>query len=344
MRLYLPLTKYPQPGPRTALYQQMEDRVAGVAGIQSSVIATAAPLNGGALRRIALDGKMPDDGQSAPTALIVAVGDKYFSTSGVAIRHGRDFRNDDGLPGKAAAIVNERWVEVHSQQTNPIGRQIRLIGDNEWASIVGVVPDIRQEGLRNAKPNPIVYVPLRYQPDRTSVLMIRTTSDIAQITAAVRSALRAVEPDIPVYSVMTMDELIAQARWQYVVFGSMFGIFAAIALALSAVGLYAVTAYSVTQRTQEIGVRMALGAEPRQIVWLILKRALIQLGIGLPVGIAGSFGVGLLLQSVLVGTSPRDPVTLASIVAVLIGVAVGACVWPARRAARLDPMIALRYE
>jgi len=128
------------------------------------------------------------------------------------------------------------------------------------------------------------------------------------------------------------------------VFGTMFAVFAGIALVLSAVGLYAVTAYSVTQRTAEIGVRMALGAQAEQVWWLILKRSLVQLAIGLPVGIAGAFGVGKLLQSVLVQTSTRDPLTIASIAVLMMFVSLAACFWPARRATRLDPVSALRYE
>jgi putative ABC transport system permease protein len=136
----------------------------------------------------------------------------------------------------------------------------------------------------------------------------------------------------------------AQQRWPFRVFGSMFALFAGIALVLSAVGLYAVTAYSVSQRTAEIGVRMALGAQADHVLWLVLKRSLVQLGIGLPIGLAGAFGVGRLLQSVLVQTSTRDPVTIASIAALMVGVSIAACVLPARRAMRLDPVSALRYE
>lgn len=155
--------------------------------------------------------------------------------------------------------------------------------------------------------------------------------------------MRAIEPDLPLFGIQTLDRLLAQMRWPFRVFG-MFAIFALIALVLSAVGLYAVTAYSVTQRTTEIGVRMALGAQAKQVLWLVVRRGLVQLAIGLPIGIAGAFGVGRLLQTLLVQTSTRDPVTLGSIAGLMIAVAIAACFWPARRATRLDPVSALRYE
>ena len=156
--------------------------------------------------------------------------------------------------------------------------------------------------------------------------------------------MRAIDPDLPLFGILTMDQQLAQQRWPFRIFGTMFAIFAVIALALSAVGLYAVTAYSVSQRTQEIGVRMALGAQAPQVLWLILRRSIVQMAIGLTIGIGGALGVGKLLESVLVQTATRDPVTLMSIVALLVVVSIAACFWPARRATRLDPVSALRYE
>jgi len=154
----------------------------------------------------------------------------------------------------------------------------------------------------------------------------------------------ALDGDIPVFNVRTMDELMARGRWQYQIFGGMFAVFAGIALLLAAVGLYAVMAYSVTQRTQEIGVRIVLGAPPRDVVWLFLRRALVLVVIGLTIGMSGAFGVGRLLQSILVQSSGRDVPVLLSIALLMIVVAVTACVWPARRATRLNPVAALRYE
>jgi len=207
-----------------------------------------------------------------------------------------------------------------------------------------VSPTVRQRSFQDPLPDPVVYVPIRSQAPAFGTLMLRSTGDPAGLTPSVREEVRAIDPDLPLFGILTMDQQLAQQRWQFTVFGTMFGVFALIALMVSAVGLYAVTAYSVSQRTQEIGVRMALGAQGSQVLWLILRSATIQLIIGLSIGLAGAFGVGKLLQSLLVQTGASDPVTLVGITALLTIVSVVACLWPARRATRLDPVHALRYE
>jgi putative ABC transport system permease protein len=176
------------------------------------------------------------------------------------------------------------------------------------------------------------------------MLLIRAPRDAASLTTLAREEVRAIDPDLPLFGILTMDQQLAQQRWAFRIFGTMFAIFAVIALALSSVGLYAVTAYSVAQRTQEIGVRMALGAQAAQVLWLILKRSIVQMAIGLTIGIAGAVGVSKLLASVLFQTGARDPILLIAIVSLLVGVSTAACVWPARRATRLDPVNALRND
>ena len=287
-----------------------------------------------------------------PVVTTVSVGDDYFDTIGVQLLRGRAFTAADGLHGQESAIVNRRFVAIHFADEDPIGRRIKLEIQNRapdtpepaWLTIAGVAPDIRQGGLQNRETDPVVYVPHRTESPRSGVLIVRTLVDPAAVTALVRDTMRVLEPDLPLFDIRTLDQQLAEQRWQFQIFGTMFATFALIALVLSAVGLYAVTSYSVTRRTQEIGLRVALGARPGQVQWLILRLALGQLAIGLTIGVAGAFGVGQLLQSVLVQTSPTDPMTLLSIVAVLLTVAVMACVWPARRAAGLDPMVALRHE
>ena len=352
MRVYLPLTKYPEVEPRIELFRQFEERLRGIAAIEASAMAIATPGGGGASRPLAIDGHPTPVGVEPPTVSTLSVGDDYFDTLGVQLLRGRTFTSTDGLPGQESAIVNERFVTMHFADEDPIGRRIRLENPNRapdtpepvWLTIAGVAPDIRQVSLQDPEPDPGVYVPHRIESPRSGVLMLRTLGDPADVTALVRDTMRILEPDLPLFNIQTMDQRLAQQRWPFRVFGSMFATFALIALVLSGVGLYAVTAYSVTQRTREIGLRVALGARPGQVQWLILRLALWQLAIGLLIGVAGALGVGQLLQSLLVQTSPTDPTTLVSIVALLMSVAVLACLWPARRAARLDPMEALRYD
>jgi ABC-type antimicrobial peptide transport system permease subunit len=161
---------------------------------------------------------------------------------------------------------------------------------------------------------------------------------------AVRKVVQSVDPDQPVFSIQTLDEMLADSRWPFRVFGTIFAIVAFVALALSAVGLYAVMAYAVSQRTQEIGLRMALGADSEQMSWLILKRGLVQLAIGLILGLAGALGLSGVLRGLLIGVTPTDPVTFATITLLLTAIAMAACYLPARRAARVDPLIALRSD
>jgi putative ABC transport system permease protein len=189
-----------------------------------------------------------------------------------------------------------------------------------------------------------VYLPYRQDPPTGASIMVRSRLEPGAVMSEVRRAVQTIDQDQPVFTMQTVDQMLAQAQWPFRVFGSLFAIFAIIALTLSAVGLYAVMAYSVTQRTQEIGVRMALGAGANQVLWLVLRRGLIQVAIGVAIGLGGAFFLSKALGSVLVQVTPRDPATFAGISILLVLVALAACVIPARRASRVDPLVALRAE
>ena len=355
MRMYLPLTQYPEPEPRRELYEELEERLGRLAAIQASAVVTAPPLSGGGSQAVEVDGSGGDTGEVLPTATTLWVSDGYLDVLGVQMVRGRWLGPDDGLPGSEVAVVNQRFVEVHLEGGDPLGRRVRLVApannaaaadppEREWLTIVGVMPNIRQSAVQELETDPIVYMPLRSNPVRGVALLVRTSADPGSAIPLVREAMSAVQPDLPLFDIMTMDQYLAEQRWPFRVFGLMFSVFAGIALILSGVGLYSVTAHSVTQRTQEIGIRVAHGAQPRQVTWLVLRRALGQLAIGLPIGLAGAVAVGQLLQSLVVQTSATDPLTLATIVLLLAVVAVVACIIPAQRAARLDPMVAFRVE
>jgi putative ABC transport system permease protein len=189
-----------------------------------------------------------------------------------------------------------------------------------------------------------VFIPLRQQPNSGASVVVRSRAEPGTIMSAVRQEVKTIDSDQPVFTVQTVDETLARQRWPMRVFGSLFAIFAFIALVMSSVGLYAVMAYSVTQRTQEIGVRMALGAEGKQVRWLILRRGLFQLGIGLAIGLVGAWYAGRAVAPLLVQITPNDPLTLGGIAALLSLVSIAACMIPARRATRLDPLTALRVD
>jgi predicted permease len=354
MNLGLPLARYPQRDTRTLLYQHLEERLRAVPAIQASAITTMLPTQGGFERQLTIDGRPPAAGVAPPTVTMVLISNGYFDALQIPVLRGRAFLEGDGTPGHEAAIVNQRFVAVHFKGEDPIGQRITLVDAQPGsvdpsvpslpAAIVGVVPSVRQRGGNDPDPDPVVFLPYRVDAQRFTQLVVRGAGDASSLTAVVRDEMRALEPDLPLFDIRTFDDRLAQQRWPFRIFGTLFTVFAIIALMLSAVGLYAVTAYSVSQRTQELGVRMALGAQPAQVLWLVLRRGLIQLAVGLPLGVAGALGVGKLLESLLVQTSARDPLTLASITALLVVVSIVACVWPARRATRLDPVSALRYE
>jgi len=357
--LALPERKYPAIEQRLAFYERLEERLKSNPKIESVTIASNAPMQGGFLRRLIIDGKPLDQGQQAPNVTMLTIDPRYFKTVGLALQRGRDLTDEDGMTGREAAIINQRFAALHFPSQDPIGRRITLSIDLQGgappqggipvsltATIVGIVPNLRQRDFQLPDPDPIAYLPFRTDPRGFMNLIVRSAGDPNLMTPILREEVRAIDPDLPLFGIRTMDAALAQARWPFRIFGTMFSIFALIALTLSAVGLYAVTAYAVSQRTQEIGVRMALGAQGNQVAWLFLRRSFVQLGIGLAIGVAGALGVGALFSNtnLLVQTTGRDPVTIGGIALLLALVAVAASILPAKRATRLDPMLALRRD
>jgi len=353
MRVNLTSAKYAQRDVRTALFQQLEERLRGIGTIQASALTTNPPMAGGLERQLVVEGRPDPPGTTPPTVTLLGVSTAYFDTVGMPVARGRTFTRQDGTPGHEVAIVNQRFVAIHFSGEDPIGQRIRLIDGTPRATssspmlsaeIVGVVPTMRQRNVREADPDAVIYVPYRVDPQREAVLLVRGGGDPAAMTSVVREQMSALEPDLPLYSIQTLDQLLAQGQRQQRVVGWLFATFAAIALVLSSVGLFAMTAYAVSQRTSEIGVRIALGARPAAILCLFLGQSLWQLAIGLVIGMAGALAVGRLLQGLLAQTSSSDPVTLVSTAVIMVLVSLGACFLPALRATRFEPIHALRYE
>ncbi|HVH27941.1 MAG TPA: ABC transporter permease [Vicinamibacterales bacterium] len=354
MGFILPTRKYTTIESRVEFMKRMEEALNANAAVAGATTSSNQPLGGGAQRQLELDGKPLQGGEKPRTALMLATGARYFDAMGVRLLRGRTFDVSEGTPGREVAVINQRLAERYFGNADPVGQRIRLIEDNPnapqyaWATIVGVAPNIRQRQGNQTDPDqdPVVYVPHSQNTGLVGLgnVLVRARSNPAELMPVVRKEIFALDPDLSLAQMRTLDESLAQQRWFPRVFGIMFTVFAGIAIVLAAVGLFAVTAYSVTQRIQEIGIRMALGAHAKQISWLILRRGLIQLAIGLTLGLAGAFGVGRLLQSMLFQIGSADPLTLALISTLLIVVAVTATLWPSWQATRLDPVTALRYE
>jgi predicted permease len=360
MQMQLPAAKYPSVETRRAFYDRLAPRLAALPGAESVALTTSVPPFGASQRGIDLEGgPVRKADEQAPQVAAVTVSPAFFDAVGVQLRRGRGFRETDGMPGSETVIINEKMAAQFFKGEDPIGRRIRFAATAPrtgpatsfdahtvpvWRTIVGISPNIRHAQVWNSDPPPAIYLPYRQDAPSGVTLLVRSHMDAGTVMNAVRREVQAVDRDQPVFTAQTMEQLLNQAMWPYRVFGGVFAIFALIALVMSAVGLYAVMAYSVTQRTTEIGVRMALGAEARQVSWLILKRGLWQIGLGLALGLAGALAVSRVMRTLLVQISPTDPVTFAGITVILTCVALAACVIPARRAIRVDPVIALRPE
>jgi predicted permease len=356
MRMRLPESKYATTEARRAFFDRLEPLLASIPGVERVSLTTAVPPFDSDYGLLELEGRSignPDE--PGLSAAIVTISPAFFDAVGVSLVRGRNFRETDGARGSEAVVINERMAALAFPGENPMGRRIRFAQHNlatgelpnPWLTIVGVSPTIRHgrtTRIGGGELNAVVYVPYRQEAPTAMSLLVRSQLPPESVMKGVREVVRSVDQDQPVYTVQTLDQMLAQDRWPFRVFGGLFAAFALIALVLSSVGLYGVMAYAVTQRTQEIGVRMALGGEARHVRWLILRRGLAQVASGVTLGLCGAFVLSQVLRTVVVQISPTDPVTYATMTILLTTVALAACLVPARRATRVDPIVALRGE
>ena len=350
LRTVLPKTKYKEQPQRSAFYQQVLDRVEHVPGVVAAGYTTSVPLvwKGGTSGFIPEGIKDPIPGM-AYDANHREVSANYLKTMNIALRQGRYLDQSDNENSMHVAVVNETMARQYWPGQNAVGRRFKigdLNDDTPWIQIVGVVADVRQMGL-DEPVKAEMYLPFRqdnspwYAPRD---LAIRTSSDTSSIVGAVRQIIREVDPDQPISNVATMSEVLGKEGEQRRMGMIMLVAFASLALLLASLGIYGVLAYFVTQHTNEIGVRMALGADQRNILTLVLKKGLGLTLLGVGIGLAASFVLTRLMSSLLFGVKASDPLTFLAVPLLLIAVALVACLIPARRAANVDPMVALRYE
>jgi putative ABC transport system permease protein len=350
LRTQLVESKYPKPEERRIFFDALQQRIRALPGVTHAALASTLPLGGTGEFKFEIEGQPFSNETTRPRVAVVDAGPGYFETLGVAVQRGRAFVEADGAAGAEVIVINRRLATEFFAATEPLGRRIRLMqGSKEdqpgpWLTIVGISPTIRQGEVQALEPAAVLYKPSRMSASLSTAMIVRTAGDPRSMIGAVREAAKILDPDQPLFDVRTLDEFLARNRWQYAVFGSIFVILAVLALVLSSVGIYAITSYAVTQRTQELGLRLALGAQASQIAWLILRTGLVQLGIGLALGLAAAYGVSQVLKSLVAQIPAVDPVTFIGITALLTIVMLTACLIPARRATRMDPLQALRIE
>jgi putative ABC transport system permease protein len=345
LQMALPQARYPKPGDRVAFLKNTLERVDSLPGIASASAISRLPLNpGNSSRSVEIEGRTaPPSGDIAPDYLVVTP--DYFQTLGVPLLAGRTFTARDDANALPVAIVGEATARHFWPGQDVIGKHFRgACGDDKtWCQVVGVVGDIKQHHLEQAS-KLAVYVPFSQDPWAFFSLVVRTKLEPASAASAVEGAIHSVDADEPVYNVRSMRDVEAASLSPQRLQIALIGLFAALALILACMGIYGVMAYSVAQRTSEIGVRMALGAQTSNVLGLVLGEGLRLALLGAAIGLAGSFFAARLLSGMLFGVTPSDPFTFASVAVVLVAVAMVACYVPARRATRVDPLVALRYE
>ena len=349
MRFYMPGEAYEAAEAKARRVDDIVRRIEALPGVEAAFASNFVPLSGGGGGgEVVIEGQAVNDpSQSAPSITRIGATAHLRRTLGVALVRGRDFTETEGASRSPLALVNETMASRFWKNTDPVGRRFRLAADDppEWFTVIGVVADFRHfQGDGTSRAFPAAYVPYPYQATLNTGVTIRVTGDPARITAAARQQIRLSDPALPVFQARTMEEHRQRSFWQYSLFGWMFSIFGFIALALASVGVYGVLSYAVSQRTQEIGVRVALGAERGHVLRLILGQGLRLAGAGVVAGLACAFGVTPVITSLLYNVTPSDPLSFAGVALFLVAVAAVASYLPARRALRVDPIVALRAE
>jgi putative ABC transport system permease protein len=348
MKVDLSELKYPDGERRSLFFDEVLRRIRALPGVQSVAVAGNLPLtyNGDSMG-IAVEGILDPPPDQWPDVIYRAVGPGYFSTMGIPMIRGRDFTDQDGADSKKEVVISEKTAQHYWPGQDPIGKRLKpgaTTSDVPWREVIGVVKDVRQNDFI-AQPKMQMYFSYRQLKDlAANALVVRTSVEPMSLATSMRNAIWAVDKDQPVANIDTMDHIVSEAIARQRFSMLLLGIFAALALVLAAVGIYGVMSYSVTQRTHEIGVRMALGARRADVLQMTVKQGLKLVGVGMMIGLAAAFLLTRVLASLLFGISATDPITFIGISLVLLGAAILASYVPALRATKVDPIIALRAQ
>jgi len=344
-RTALPASRYPEAERGKAVYQQALERIASLPGVQRASVASNLPLTGEWVIGFRVEGGSENTFYSANNTW---VSNDYFRTMGIPLLKGRAFTDEDRTDAPAVVVINETMARRFWPGQEALGKHIRWGGWNPqggWLTIVGVAADVKLASLAADSPT-TVYMPVFQIPRlrRDALFILRTSGDPANLAAALRQAISGVDADLPVYEVQTMKQVVAESVAERRFTMWLLVTFAVAALLSAAFGLYGVMSYSVTQRTHELGIRMALGAQMRDVLKLVVKQGMTLALLGVGVGEVAALMLTRLLKTLLFSVSATDPLTFGVIALLLTLVALLACWIPARRATKVDPLVALRYE
>jgi putative ABC transport system permease protein len=347
VRLGLPGLKYNTPEKRHAFFKELTERVGALPGVQSSGAISGLPLSGNNWgRSLTVEGFPVLSVGQAPSINHCVVTPNYFQTMGIPMVAGRDFTDADSSNGLKVTIIDERLAREYWPNESAIGKRVRFgppEANEPWHTVVGVVGEVKHQSLILTQRRS-VYLPHAQVAIGGMSVVLHTSTNPESLIAAIRSQVKEMDADLPVTNVRTMKEVISRSVWQSRFFTILFGIFAAIALLLASVGIYGVMAYSVSQRTQEIGIRLALGAQKRDVMKMVVRQGMTLSLVGTAVGLAGALALTRLMESLLFEISTTDPLTFTGLALTLMAVSLAACWIPARRATKVDPIVALRYE
>jgi predicted permease len=342
----LPEAKYTKPEQRIAFFESLVDRLRAVPGIQSVGATSAPPLGGQWGNFWEAEGNPPlGPNDKNPVVLQVVATPGYFEAIGMTFLAGRPFRQDEADSGAIrSVVVNETFAKFYWPDRSPIGKRARTrSGKGKWIEVVGLTRDEKHYGL-DQEMKPSVFLPLRGVSRNSMNIILRGSIEPQMLIAPAREILRQMDPELPMFDIRTMTERLDRSLWARRAYSWLFGAFALVALLLAAAGIYGVISYAVSQRTQEIGIRMALGAQPRQVLREVLASGMLLVSAGVAIGLSGALAVVRLIQTLLFGVSSRDPIVYAAVILGVALVGLAANFIPARRAASVDPLRALRFE
>jgi len=347
--LALPRAKYSDQPQQIAFFEQTLNRLKAVSGVEDAAVTSALPLSGqGGQILFYAEGRPARGPEDYTAANYNIVSPSFFRVLGIPLLRGRDLTEQDRAGAPGVVIVSESMARRFWPQEDALGKRLKLgtlpNSQSPWLEVIGIAADVKQNGLESREGEVTMYTSYWQSPSPLAAFMVRGRSAVAGLTAAMREAVQAVDKDQPLANLRTLEQIVAENFAQRRFSLWLLGIFAGVALLLAAVGIYGVMAYSVTQRTREIGVRMALGAGRREVLRLIVGQGVVLTGAGVVIGLGASFALTRLMQDLLYGVSPTDPLTFAALALLLTFVALAACYIPARRATKVDPMVALRYE